>query len=191
MALGTCCRWPVITLSHVPVVGERFIDRVYRVVGDPDLRVLVLDVGLACCALEVGAAITSGLLVLVDPDSSDPESVDPESFDPEQLSGAYVDGSTWLLLISGTVTDALAPAVLRAWEALPEPRRAMSFGACANTGGPYWDAPTVTKGVDQLIEVSVYVPGCPPRPEALVAGLRALAAGERAGAAVRSGSGPP
>jgi NADH-quinone oxidoreductase subunit B len=171
VALGTCCHWPVITLSHVAVVGERSVDRVYRVVGDPELRVLVLDVGLACCALEVGAAITSGLLVLDDPDSVDPA------------------GTTWLLLISGTVTDALAPAVLRAWESLPQPRRAMSFGACANTGGPYWDAPTVTKGVDQLIEVSVYVPGCPPRPEALIAGLRALAVSEDTGSPVLTESG--
>ena len=184
VALGTWCRWPVITLSHVRVVGERSVDRVYRVVGDPQLRVLVLDVGLACCALEVGAAITSGLLVLVDSQTSDRDTANPASPRP-----ASADGTTWLLLIAGTVTDALAPAVLRAWESLPEPRRAMSFGACANTGGPYWDAPTVTKGVDQLIDVSVYVPGCPPRPEALIAGLRALAASDQAELPVIPGSG--
>ena len=80
-----------------------------------------------------------------------------------------------VLLISGTVTDALAPGIIRAWEALDEPRVAVSFGACANTGGPYWDAPTVTKGIDQLIPMSVYIPGCPPRPEALIAGLVRLA----------------
>ena len=122
--------------------------------GHPELRVAILDVGLACCALEVGAAITAGMLV------------------PEVSSDTGGDGCVVsVLLISGTVTDALAPGVIRAWGALEEPRLAVSFGACANTGGPYWDAPTVTKGIDQLIPISVYIPGCPPRPEALVAGL--------------------
>ena len=122
--------------------------------GHPELRVAILDVGLACCALEVGAAITAGMLV------------------PEVSSDTGGDGCVVsVLLISGTVTDALAPGVIRAWGALEDPKLAVSFGACANTGGPYWDAPTVTKGIDQLIPISVYIPGCPPRPEALVAGL--------------------
>lgn len=133
-------------------------DRRYRVNGHPDLSVSVLDVGLACCALEVGAAITAGLLVLETPEQA-------------QAREARVS----VLLISGTVTDALAPGIVRAWESLNQPRVAVSFGACANTGGPYWDAPTVTKGIDQLIPMSVYIPGCPPRPEALIAGLARLA----------------
>jgi NADH-quinone oxidoreductase subunit B len=128
--------------------------RQYRVPGVPGLALGVLDVGLACCSLEIAAAVTAGLLEPADDDSTRPT----------------------VLLISGTVTDAMAPAVLAAWEALPEPRRALSFGACANTGGPYWDAPTVLKGIDQVIPVEVYVPGCPPRPEALIAGLAELAA---------------
>lgn len=135
------------------------LERRYRVTGHPELRVTILDIGLACCALEVGAAITAGLLVPQVPIDTDPH-------------GCVVS----VLLISGTVTDALAPGVIRAWAALEEPRLAVSFGACANTGGPYWDAPTVTKGIDQLIPISVYIPGCPPRPEALVAGLVRLAA---------------
>jgi NADH-quinone oxidoreductase subunit B len=128
--------------------------RQYRVPGVPGLAVEVLDIGLACCSLEIGVAVTAGLL-------------EPAESDQAQAS---------VLLVSGTVTDAMAPAVLAAWNALPEPKRAVSFGACANTGGPYWDAPTVLKGIDQVIPIEVYVPGCPPRPEALIAGLTELVA---------------
>ena len=81
---------------------------------------------------------------------------------------------TEVLLVSGTVTDVLAPAVQALWATLPGPAYVLSFGACSNSGGPYWDSYSVTKGVDQLIPVDVYVPGCPPRPEALLDGLRVL-----------------
>jgi NADH-quinone oxidoreductase subunit B len=127
----------------------------FRLAADPTVRVVVANLGLACCSLEVDVAIQRGLLV---PD--------------EDGAGA----AHCVLLVSGTVTDVLAPAVVRHYEALPGHVSVMSFGACASTGGPYWDAPTVTQGVDRLVPVSVYVPGCPPRPEALVAGLLALTA---------------
>lgn len=127
--------------------------RVYAVASRPDVHVHVRDLGLACCAVEFAAAIGRGLLVPAEPD--------PLAFR--------------VLVISGTVTDALAPQVLAVWEALPEPKAAMSFGACSNSGGPYWDSYSVTKGVDRIIPVTAYVPGCPPRPEALVEALVALA----------------
>ena len=78
------------------------------------------------------------------------------------------------------MTDALAPAVVRIHEDLGSSARIVAFGACASTGGPYWDAPTVTKGIDQLLDISTYVPGCPPRPDALVAALSAMAREDRA-----------
>ena len=107
-----------------------------------------------------------------------------------------------MLLVSGTVTDKLAPAVLRAYQELPEPRYVISFGACSNTGGPYWDSYCVTKGVDQFVPVDVYVPGCPPRPEALLHGLGLLAGrdqpgsgddatGDATGGAAAEGAGEP
>ncbi|MCU1603184.1 MAG: NADH-quinone oxidoreductase subunit [Frankiales bacterium] len=115
-------------------------------------RLSLFDLGLACCAVEFVAASVAG------------------EIEATSLEEANV------LVISGTVTDVSAPAVLRAYERLAEPRHVVSFGACSNTGGPYWDSYSVTKGVDQLVPVDVYVVGCPPRPEALLAALDRLPA---------------
>jgi NADH-quinone oxidoreductase subunit B len=121
----------------------------------------MLDLGLACCAVEfVAAAVDPGDLARVAAEATG-------------LAGANV------LVVSGTVTDVSAPAVVAAYERLDEPRFVVSFGACANTGGPYWDSYSVTKGIDQLLPVDVYVPGCPPRPDTLAQALRLLA--ERTG----------
>ncbi len=121
-------------------------------------RLWCFDLGLACCAVEFLAA-TSGRHDL------DRLGVNATAPGPREAD---------LLVVSGTVTDKLAPAVLRVYEQMPGPKHVISFGSCANSGGPYWDSYCVTKGVDQLLPVDVYVPGCPPRPEALLQGLLRL-----------------
>jgi NADH-quinone oxidoreductase subunit B len=126
----------------------------------------VLDLGLACCAVEFAAA-TEGRPDLLRLTDADPV---------ENGDEGVID----VLVVSGTVTDAMAPVVRRLYDSLPEPRRVMSFGSCANSGGPYWDSYCVTKGVDQLVPVDLYVPGCPPRPEAVLDGLRLLVEEEHA-----------
>jgi NADH-quinone oxidoreductase subunit B len=115
----------------------------------------VFNFGLACCAVEFVAAAFGR----------------HEAF---RLVTGPEDVDAHLMVISGTVTDRLAPAIMRTYAELPSPKYVLSFGACANSGGPYWDSYVVTKGVDQLIPVDVYVPGCPPRPEALLDGLDQL-----------------
>lgn len=114
----------------------------------------VVNLGLACCAVEfVAAAMSDSELV-------------------RRVSGP--GGRTSVLVVAGTVTDKAVPAVRKLYDELPEPKAVLSFGACANTGGPYWDSYSVTKGVDQVLPVDAYVAGCPPRPDALLQGLLQL-----------------
>jgi NADH-quinone oxidoreductase subunit B len=117
-----------------------------------------LQFGLACCAIEMIAASMARY---------DIARFGSEVFRP---SPRQAD----LLIVSGTVTKKMAPQVVRLWNQMPEPKYCIAMGACAISGGPFKQGYNVLKGIDRFIPVDVYIPGCPPRPEALLNGLMTL-----------------
>jgi NADH-quinone oxidoreductase subunit B len=115
--------------------------------------------GLACCAIEmIGTFMAKH---------------DLDRFGLIGQVGATPRQSD-LMIVSGTVTTKMAPAVQRLYAQMPEPKWVISMGGCATCGGPYYRYPTVVQGVDQCVPVDVYIGGCPPRPEALMHGILKL-----------------
>ena len=111
--------------------------------------------GLACCAIEMIATAASRY--------------DLARFGMEVMRPSPRQSD--LMIVSGTVTKKMVPAIVRIYNQMAEPRYVLSMGACATGGGPFKEGYNVVSGIDKYIPVDVYVPGCPPTPEALIYGL--------------------
>ncbi|MFL7871244.1 MAG: NADH-quinone oxidoreductase subunit B [Anaerolineales bacterium] len=111
--------------------------------------------GLACCAIEMIAAQASRY--------------DMARFGMEVMRPTPRQSD--LMLVSGTVTKKMVPLIVRLYNQMPEPKYVVAMGACASGGGPFKEGYNVVAGIDKFLPVDVYIPGCPPTPQALIHGL--------------------
>ncbi|OGO54393.1 MAG: hypothetical protein A2V85_14335 [Chloroflexi bacterium RBG_16_72_14] len=114
--------------------------------------------GLACCAIEMMSAATSR------------NDMDRWGMFPFRASPRQAD----VLIVAGTLTTKMAGPLVRLWEQMPEPKWCVAMGDCTCSGGRYKRSYATIEGIDRVMPVDVYVPGCPPRPEGLIYGMMKL-----------------
>jgi len=117
-----------------------------------------LGYGLACCAIEMMATAQSHY--------------DLSRWGSEVFRSSPRQAD--LMIVAGTVCVKMGPRLIRLWEQMPDPKWVLSMGQCANSGGEFYDSYYTVQGVDTLVPVDIYVPGCPPRPEQLIEGILKL-----------------
>lgn len=137
-------------------VSVTTIDRIYN--WSRRSSVWPMMFGLACCAIEMICTAASRY--------------DQARFGMEVMRPSPRQSD--LMIVSGTVTKKMIPQIVRLYNQMPEPKYVMAMGACASGGGPFKEGYNVVSGVDKFVPVDVYVPGCPPTPQALLHGLMTL-----------------
>jgi len=169
------------------VSGDQIAEACARVPGGSVLLARVDDVlnwaressqwpvtfGLACCAIEMMAAGAAhydldrmGIIFRATPRQAD------------------------IMIVSGTVTKKMVPVLRRLYDQMPEPKYVIAMGNCANGGGPfYYDSYSTVRGVDLIVPVDIYIPGCPPRPEQLIDALLELGRSYKGEHAIRNARG--
>lgn len=135
------------------VVAITTLDRIYN--WGRRSSVWPMMFGLACCAIEMIAAQASRY--------------DMARFGMEVMRPTPRQSD--LMLVAGTVTKKMVPVIVRLYNQMPEPKYVVAMGACASGGGPFKEGYNVVSGIDKFLPVDVYIPGCPPTPQALIAGL--------------------
>jgi NADH-quinone oxidoreductase subunit B len=146
---------------HIPAeiqgqVAITTLDRIYNWSRRNSMWPMMF--GLACCAIEMICAAASRF--------------DISRFGMEVMRATPRQAD--YMIISGTVTKKMIPTIVRLYNQIPEPKYVVAMGACASGGGPFKEGYNVISGVDQFIPVDVYIPGCPPTPQALIHGLITL-----------------
>jgi NADH-quinone oxidoreductase subunit B len=139
-----------------PAVSITSLDRLYNWSRRNSLWPMMF--GLACCAIEMICTAASRY--------------DFSRFGMEVMRPSARQAD--MMIVSGTVTKKMVPQIVRLYNQMPEPKYVLAMGACASGGGPFKEGYNVVSGIDKYIPVDVYIPGCPPTPQALLHGLITL-----------------